>query len=450
MVDRDRLEDQLFHTYSVRVDDLAVHGERLVSGFLTMYPHPEVRITLPPTWSEDPISEHNWRFQFHSLVWLDHLRQAYRLTGDPAQRDLYLRLLRSWIDLNPVVDPPSEYSWFDMAVGMRAIVLLHAVVELGDEPWLLESMILHGEFLADDRNYDARGNHGLHQDMGLVALAHYLDRDDWLALAQTRISSMFLSSIDEEGVCREGSIDYQYKNYRWFAEAETRLTAAGARVPLAMATRLPKMTEFLAHATNPAGEYLLIGDTVQHIAPRTEGTATMWPVDSSWAPIELTKVYSAGYVFTRSAWETWDRNAGTSLIASRFGPGRTDAVHGHEDAGAILLEFNGESLLRDSGLFAYEAGEERLYFRGRSSHNVVDVPGRKFYPSASAELVEFQDADEGTFWTIRMSAIQGTVWHRSVLVLKGYDTIIVDDRLVVHGGGAAVQRWHVPPGAHVK
>src|SRR5690606_5724717 len=101
----------------------------------------------------------------------------------------------------------------------------------------------------------------------------------------------------------------------------------------------------------------------------------------------LARAYSAGYIFSRSAWRSFEEDSSIGYFTQRFGPGRTYAIHGHEDAGSVTLDAFGTCLLRDSGLYAYEAGEERLYFRGRTAHNVVDVPGRYYYPSAEAELL---------------------------------------------------------------
>lgn len=447
------LRGQLFHTYTTesRHEPSAEETARgVLAGRLRLYPHPEVEIPAEPDWSEDPLGDANWRFQLHSLIWLDRLRQAGRELGDQEMLERYVTLLRSWVQHNPQDDPPSDYSWFDMAVGLRAVVLAFAVDHLGAEPWLLEAVRAHGEHLADPANYEHRGNHGLHQDLGLLVAAQILGQRSWTALARQRLLTMFEDAIDSEGVCREGCIDYQYRNYRWYQEALVRLRAAGVADVGAMAERLALMPGFLAHATSPSGKYALLGDTVDHPAAAVPGTAADWPRDATLAPAERVRRYAAGYLFARRRWTSAESDPDNAYLTQRFGPGRSTAVHGHEDAGSVTLDAFGETLLRDSGLYAYESGDERLYFRGRSSHNVVDVPGRKYYPSAAADMVAYEADDTHVFSTVKVVALQGVVWHRSMLWLPEQSALVLDDRVRLHGPDTVLQRWQLPEGAHVE
>jgi hypothetical protein len=336
-----------------------------------------------------------------------------------------------------------------MAVGLRVIVFAFAIDELGPEDWLLAAVRSHANHLMLDQNYDRRGNHGLHQDLGLLVAGHLLNETDWLNLASRRIVEMFEEAIDREGVCREGCIDYQYRNFRWYHEALIRLQAVGDDDFDGFAERLKLMPEFLAHATNPRGEYVMLGDTLFHRAPRIEGTAADWVKDRRLAPSETTRIYEAGYLFSRAAWTTSAEDPDTSYLTQRFGPGRSNAVHGHEDGGSITLDYGEETLLRDSGLYAYEGGDARLYMRGRSAHNVIDVPGRRFYPSAPSDLLAFEEGDGYVFTTVRTSALQGVVWHRTMCWLPNAHALMVDDRVRLDSEDQVVQRWHLPVGSTV-
>lgn len=444
---------QLFHTYTTisRHDPSPRELAAMVlDGRLRLFPHAEVALEQPFTWREDPLDDANWRFQFHSLVWLDRVRQAGVELEDDAVLDWYETALRSWIDANPPVGAPSEYAWFDMAVGLRAVVLAFAVDHLGAQDWLLGALHAHGAHLADPAHYDERGNHGLHQDLGLLVAAQLLGREDWVRLGRDRIVTMFEAAIDEQGVCREGCVDYQYRNYRWYHEALRRLTAAGVTDVTDMGERLSRMPEFLAHATAPSGDYALLGDTLQHSAARIEGTPGDWVRDRTQAPADHTRVYDSGYLFSRRRWTTFAEDPENAYLTQRFGPGRATAVHGHEDAGSLTLDAFGETLLRDSGLYAYEAGDERLYFRGRASHNVIDVPGRKYYPSAHADLLALDTDDGRVFTTVKVVALQGVVWHRTSLWLPDEQVLLVDDRVRVHGDDTVLQRWQLPEGSRAQ
>lgn len=446
MKDITDLKGQLFETYATAASkkiDGSTHLEQLLNGLLTLPPHPAQKIGPEFKWSADPLEDANWRFQYHTLLWLDNLREYSSEMGSAEGLELYERLLKDWISKNPVDSPESDYAWFDMAVGVRTIVLVQAMTIFGPAEWLVNSILVHAEHLADEANYEGRGNHSLHQDMGLVVAAQLLERNDWLDLATRRIFSMFAQAIDTEGVSREGSIDYQYRNYRWYEEAARRLRAADVSLPEEFAGVLEKMPIFMAHATSPSTHYALIGDTLLHRAPITPGTATEWVKNKTKAPENRVAFYEAGYLFARSNWNTWHETPDTSYFTMRFGPGRSTAVHGHEDAGSLTFDAHGERLLCDSGLYAYEAGAERLFFRGRSSHNVVDVPGRVYYPSANSPMTGRQVSDNCVMATVQVRGLKGILWHRTILhsLTRGY--ILVDDRLSGAAESSSLQRWQL-------
>lgn len=453
MLDITDITEQLFHTYSTEsTTDISrsEHLAQLLEGKLTLSPHSAQSIGPAFTWDADPLEDANWRFQYHCLVWVDRLREASMLEDSSLGFHLYERLLKSWIQENPVDSPASDYSWFDMAVGMRAIVFLKALEHFGPEPWLIDAIQLHGEHLADPNNYEGKGNHSLHQDMGLLAVGHFLEQSDWISLGTERILTMLESAIDDEGVSVEGSIDYQYRNYRWYSEAAVRIEAATGQVPKVIADALTQMPTFMAHATSPSTHYALLGDTLEHRAPIVKGTHTEWVKDAELAPPSRVKLYKSGYLFARSSWKNWRQDPAVSYLTLRFGAGRSSAVHGHEDAGSITLDKYGEKLLCDSGLYAYEAGAYRLFFRGRSAHNVIDVRGRKYYPSAEAPLVHYERTNSHVMATVQVRALEGVVWHRTILhsLERGY--IVVDDRIEDKMEAPEImQRWQLPKGAKI-
>lgn len=453
MQDLESIRSQLFHTYSTEsTSDLSgeAHLLHALRGELTLIPHETVQLGLPFDWSADPIHDANWRFQFHTLIWLDRIRVEATKQSSKEGLDLYESSLKSWIKNNPESNPPSDYSWFDMAVGMRAIVLLHALEHFGRASWLVDAITAHGTHLANPENYEGRGNHSLHQDMGLLAVAQFLERSDWINLAVERIMQMFTSAVDLEGVCREGSIDYQYRNYRWYEEAARRIRSAGVQIPGELERRLTQMPRFMAHATTPAAKYALLGDTLDHRAPIISNTPTEWVKNRDKAPHEKAAIFEAGYLFARNDWKLWSDDQKTTFLTMRFGPGRATAVHGHEDAGSITVDSLGESLICDSGLYAYEAGDYRLYFRGRAAHNVIDVENRKYYPSADNPLLWSQVSDSHIAATVEVKGLQGVQWHRTLFASLESGFIIIDDRVRLDEEDTILQRWNLPVDSQIQ
>ena len=61
-----------------------------------------------PRLTEDPYSDDNWVFQYHSLHWADPLRRVGLATDNQAMLDRYEAIIRDWVQDNPVDAPPSR------------------------------------------------------------------------------------------------------------------------------------------------------------------------------------------------------------------------------------------------------------------------------------------------------------------------------------------------------
>src|SRR5687768_1951851 len=111
--------------------------------------------TLPLDWAQDPHSSRSWCLELHALQWLDieALPEACAIALD-------------WIAANPLAAPSTSMAWNDMAVARRGPVLARLAGQANGEhaSTLRESAAEHARWLADDRNYRARTNHGIAED----------------------------------------------------------------------------------------------------------------------------------------------------------------------------------------------------------------------------------------------------------------------------------------------
>ena len=246
-------------------------ADELMADSYDLGPHPAVTIAFPPTWSEDPLSDRNWRFRFHSLDWMLPLIEATSETGDGRYLDRALDLARTWLEANPREDPASDFSWNDHSTALRAQVLVCLAKAAPGREWLEDGLRLHGSTLEDPAFYVDRGNHALNQAIGLLEVGCYLGRDGWKQLAQKRIDDLLVQSIDSQGVVNEQAIGYQLYNFERYTVARQVLRACGLPAParFELVRRVPR---FLGHATQPDGRYPLIGDTLDTAAVVIPGT----------------------------------------------------------------------------------------------------------------------------------------------------------------------------------
>jgi Heparinase II/III-like protein/Heparinase II/III N-terminus len=438
--------EQCMDSDFVRRPDDAQVAARLLAGRLTIRTFSTWTLPHDPRWSEDPFDNDNWIFNFHTLRWADPLRREGLRTGNRQMLDRYVELVRDWVEDNPYQASRSRYAWYDMAVGVRAVTLLCATTVVGDAPWLRTSMSKHAAVLMDPAEYRGRGNHALHQNKGLLALGCYTQKPAWANLAVARTRSLLTHAVDAQGVIDEGSVAYQYLNYRWYLEIRERMERCGL-TPEGPFERIALMPSMLTHATNPDGTWVAYGDSnaVSH-ATAIGGTTAEYAAtrgQSGHKPGGTFKVYQRGYAFSRTAWFDQQPAGQQSLAAMRFGPSLSEQVHGHQDAGAINYFALGKQLLWEPGQFGGGGGAPRRYVRSNEAHNVLDIPGLSYDSEASAPLSVARSTSSFDLVTIKSHALRGATWTRTMVHVKVANLLIVDDKVTQAAQRTVVQRWHL-------
>jgi hypothetical protein len=423
----------------------AADAAALMAGRIRLPPHRETTSPADPTWREDPLGDTNWVFNLHTLRWADVLRREGTRTGDRRMTDRHRALLADWVADNPRRGPATPAAWNDMSTGLRTIVLACAVGTYGPQRWLTDALDAHGAVLADPAFGLPAGNHALHVRIGLLVAGCVRDREAWKRTAEDRIAALLRRSVDAEGVTDEGSIGYQGSNFRWYGQARARLVACG-RSPGAVFDRVERMPDLLAHATAPDGRYEQIGDMDDLraiVIPSSPGALYAASRGRRGTrPVDTYRAFARGYVFGRSGWGT-DRPFGDELFyALRFGP-PTAHHHGHEDAGALTLYAGGRRLLFDAGRYRYDDAPMRGYLESRRAHNTVDVTGAPYDREATSVLLASRHTADHDLTSVRVFALGGTVWTRTVLYSRTGGYLVVDDRVDTTARREIVQRWNL-------
>ena len=425
----------------------AAAAKELMAGRLRLGAHPATTLPRNLTWREDPFGDPNWVFQLHTLRWADVLRREGVRTHNKAMLARHRAILADWVRDNPRSRPPSPFSWSDMATGLRAIAYSCAIGSYGYQPDLVAALRSHGAVLANPRFGASRGNHALHVRLGLLVAGCVVPDPAWTRAARARIDTLLAGSVDVQGVTDEGSTAYEASNYVWYQEAERRVRAC-ALGPGALFRRVDLMPAFLAQATAPDGTYEQIGDGDRNAAVPIAGSpAALYAATlgrRGVAPGAVYSTYRRGYVFGRSGWGRARKPSDELFYALRFGPPMAVQVHAHEDAGALTLYAYGRQLLFDAGRYKYDDSALSAYLRSRAAHDTVDVPGARYDHGAATALVTSRHTAAYDLTTVRVTALRGTTWTRTVLYSRTGQYLVVDDALVNSGDATMVQRWNLP------
>lgn len=431
--------------FTAQPDDAEV-AAALMAGKVTLSPHRTTSLPADPRWSENPLKNANWVFQYHTLRWADVLRREGVRTANEAMLRRYRFLLEDWVKDNPYGAARSSFAWYDMAVGVRSVALVCAA-QVDSSSWLLAQMTKHAQVLSNPREYRRTGNHALHQNMGLLALGCFRGVTDWQDLAIERTGRLLERSVDRDGVTDEGSTMYQYLNFLWYSEAKDRILACGRRAAGPF-ERIARMPTFLAYATKPDGTWVGFGDT-----DPARSAAVIHGTDAGYAAtrgevgdpgsLALFKIFKRGYAFSRSGWFTerpWTRE---SLATVRFGPPMSQTEHGHEDAGAVTFFAQGQDVLWSQGLWGGAGGPFRRFVIRNESHNVVDIDGASYRRDIATPLTATHRASTHHLMSIESRNLSGALWKRTVVHVLEPGFLIVDDVVTQRAARKVIQRWYV-------
>lgn len=436
---------QAFGVAYRRPTELETRTRRVLAGSLRLPPHPAWKGNLTD-WRADPFGDRNWKFQHHTLRWLNPLRWS-ALEGDETARREWLRVVYSWYKANlPARRLPGEFAWKDMADGNRAIELsLGAPLVPDSETWFVKLLRAHADWLLNEKNIAVK-NHALHQHVGLLVVAATLRDKRAMDVAFERMCQQFRSTFDEEGGNDEGSVGYHELNLRWWEHAWSRVEAEGREVPAFAVRRLEAGREALAQLLLPNGQLPQIGDTKRGLVDLGLGPHVDYVVSGGEAgtpPVGTAVTYKRGYVVSRSGWGQTRPLAEESHLILRHGADLK--AHSHQDRGSLHLYTRGRVWLTDSGFHSYQINDPiREHLWSRTAHNVAFLPGVSHEDSALVDLERFTVTPDYHDFIVADRGYESNTVRRRVVYLAGPECWIIQDE-AAHAS-KLMQNWHVDTG----
>ncbi|SNT42785.1 Heparinase II/III N-terminus [Streptosporangium subroseum] len=401
----------------------------VMEGRVTFVGLPAVDVGTDIDWHLNPHQNRSWALNLHALRWMGRLVVQYERSGKREYLDRAAGIAEDWVRKNPRGGAGlSPWAWAEHPVALRApaLVCLSAYVRSG---WLSDSLIEHARILSDAALYKEGHNHGLDQDIALLAIGCRLGHERWKDLAIRRMTRSARLAIDAQGVLHEQAPRYGVYVHRRLGVAMEAIRSCGAEIPADLAARRRSLETYVSHATQPDGRLVPIGDSPADVRP--EG----FPHEE-----DTVKVFDGGYVFGRTAWN----DARSAHYSIRFGPGRR--LHGHEDHLGVTYHAQGRDILVEAGFHSYEKTPYRKWTTSPEAHNVPIVVGAEFREGTATRLVG--SSVERTRQSYRLTdTAYGVSRTRSVLVNHGADLMAVLDS--VPASSRLRNLWHFGPSLRV-
>jgi hypothetical protein len=378
--------------------------------------------------------------------WFNNFKfsQPLFLSGEAQDVDVARQIVKSWVEANPRENPASNFAWDGHATAIRAehVACLAQSVTAN---WLDAAIAEHAAFLSDPANHQGNWNHGLDQDLGLLALGFVAGRKDWVALARERTIANIAASVDHQGVTNEQAVSYQFYNFVRFLDAHTQFDQAGMPLPDDILERVLLMPSFLAHAFQPDGQWVMLGDTGEEDRRRLIGTEAEWSYTmgkSGTPPRQRFVDYHAGFIFGRTGWGTERPFEDESFYSLRYGPGRI--IHGHNDHTSLTYYSRRREILRDGGFHSYTGDKWRDHLRTPWAHNTVYANDEsRFRWQAPTRLLDIKVQPNWQSYRLHDQPYDRTDRERSVLFLQEpFEAIVVVDKMSGRSRRTYEQAWH--------
>ncbi|MBK6871669.1 MAG: heparinase II/III family protein [Kineosporiaceae bacterium] len=460
---------------------LVVKTGRYTSGGRSTYPVASMPASVTTAWgapakvtvgwAKNPYGDISWQSWLHSLKWMGALvatgggsryLDANGVGRTPTTDErwdalaLALGATKNYLDTYPkVATSPDRVQVSSFAHRTQFLACLAETLGPANTPaWLATAAKAHAAYLSSSAHYAAVPNQAMDQDLGVLAVGCVFSSPTYRNLAVNRLGKQLVASIGADGVPLEQAPGYSGYVYRLWANVSATYTGCGLPSNGAIPARMAGIPIFLAHATQPNGRMVQIGDTTAAATPSMPGSEYPASLGSTGtAPAQrVANFTTSGFIFGRSAWNPF----GTSSFYSvRYGPPVTN--HGHFDRTAVTWIVGGRDRLVDSGHVGYANPTLRSWLVGPDAHNVVTADQfRGFRPTARrSHLLASTTSDPAdTFLldaqTYGYPVVGGTGYttqRRGLLIARNPDLLVVRD--AAWGAPKTVtwrQHWHLPVG----
>jgi uncharacterized heparinase superfamily protein len=403
-------------------------------------------IRVRPSWSIADVPR-LWRFHLHSFEYLQDLA-VLAAAGERADAFAAFReRSESWMAAHRFFGGDG---WHPYTVSLRIVNWCEAAVAFHSElesdrafaAGLVDSIAAQARFLSRHLETDVRGNHILENTRALVRASVFFagpEADRWMEIALRILRREVPEQILSDGGHFERAPGYHLRVMR-VLEDTARLLRANALPELWLDEAVERMRRFLDFIVPASGRLPLLKDTVLPGKP----IATRGPQTSRW-------LAESGFAVMR------DDACGDHLIAD-FGRVCPDYLpaHAHADMFSFELTIGGRPMVVDSGVFEYESGEWRQWFRSTAAHNTVSIDHRdqsemwgSFRVGRRARPRDVVWIDQPDFTAVggAHDAYAPLAHARWIVAVKQARLWIVVDRVMGPRGHVARSFLHLHPGA---
>ncbi|MFD2830008.1 heparinase II/III domain-containing protein [Corticicoccus populi] len=397
-----------------------------ISDNLKFCSHPDWKIDMGPHTNMAMLHLHEWEP-------ISYLLLAHYYTNEEKYLDKSIDLLEKWYKVSDQEN--HKYLWYRHCVADRSIVLSYLNLISSqkfktDTRELIKTLTkTHKEFLANDKNF-IEYNHGLMMDRSLLLLSIISKDEQNMNKAIERIKDNFLKTFTPNMICVENSITYFLFNLELIISIEKNIMEPmGLNILTNFNKKIEKSLDFLNIIKQPNNSFPLYGDGELVTIEKIKKSNIYEYFDNHLLFSNYTHHQLKGYYFENEGYITIKNK--DSYFFLRCG----DIVKNHKHADDLSFTlFHKEEILIDSGIYNYDRGDLKDYFKSPKSHNSIMLNDESYpyHKSTSHEIriVYFNEENEYFHIILQNNAYEYANILRHIYILKDSFSIILSDHII--------------------
>ncbi|MGF9891915.1 accessory Sec system protein Asp2 [Priestia megaterium] len=434
------------------------------------YPLPPFGVIRYPKgilWNED--KSRSFLRLIHGHTFLGCLTDAYEETKEDQYKDKAIGLVKDWIKKNPYPNGSNEMAFHDETTAMRLqywlrlYILAKDKLTSSDEQLIVENMAKTANLLSQDDFHSTNTNHGMFQDISLLAYAMYFEEaddesDHYRDIALKRLVDYFTYVYTEEGVHKEHSPSYHFLVSNYLNKLVVWLKDLSPNHAKFFVDLFKKTEKYATYIIRPDGLFPPLCDTeskpVVNSSYRSlyKSEEFLYAVHQGKAgrmPVEKDAVFKdSGYAIFRSGWERKEKETYVLFSAAYH-----TSYHKHSDDLNMHIYSNGD-IITEAGPNGYNYKDKfTKYAYSSFGHNTLIVDGRGLprvdHQHEKVYIKDYQlteDYSEATGVNERYSGVTHT---RNVRYNKQLEHITVRDQVASEDTHQYKLFWHVAPDLQV-
>jgi uncharacterized heparinase superfamily protein len=341
----------------------------------------EIRFDSQIDWQTSQASK-LWRYNLHYFDYARVLSLFYQSTGCDKAYGKFKSLSLDWIERNKI---GKSEGWEAYPVSLRIVnwfLALHLFSEkiITDSKFyeqLLKSLFKHALFLERNLEYHICGNHLIKNGKALVFAGLFFqgrEADRWYKKGTSLLWKELQEQILADGGHFERSPMYHLIVLQDYQEIYLLLRDDNRDVPPYVEDKIKSMLDFLVKILQPDGDIPLLNDSAFGIAPHPIvlleiGNSLLGKISEISKQTSFA-LDSSGYYVMRDKSDEKYLIVDCGKICPDYLP-----PHAHCDTLSYELSIRNERIIVDSGVYEYDSGKRRDFYRSTRAHNTVVVDG---------------------------------------------------------------------------